>query len=323
MTHITEQEILEALAAPMEYRWRESRINGSGAYMVAYITSRQVQQRLDDVLGLHWSTKFVHAPDGNVFCTISVQLPDGRIVERQDIGTESNTEKEKGEVSDAFKRAAVMFGVGRFLYNMKELRLPVARYEPKDTTQKASFKIATVQGDPKTILFDREDINMFATAVLDHGAIDGAKFFRDYKKQQSQPQQPVPQKAKDASLAVPAATPKPPEPHDVVIAKYAHVTGVAADKVRTAFEYFSTGKSKTKPSTTDQMAKGVLALTKLLTVYDINHQLEQRKDEALTKTVLGELGVESLDFALSPKNPFLKKELSDLRKQLETVEGVK
>ena len=51
------------------------------------------------------------------FCTISVWDADkGVWVNKQDVGTESNTEKEKGQASDAFKRAAFNWGIGRELY---------------------------------------------------------------------------------------------------------------------------------------------------------------------------------------------------------------
>ena len=55
--------------------------------------------------------------NGNLFCTISVWDTDkGVWVNKQDVGTESNTEKEKGQASDAFKRAAFNWGIGRELY---------------------------------------------------------------------------------------------------------------------------------------------------------------------------------------------------------------
>ena len=44
---------------------------------------------------------------------------------KSDCGTESQVEKEKGEASDAFKRAGVMWGIGRFLYSKKIVKLPV------------------------------------------------------------------------------------------------------------------------------------------------------------------------------------------------------
>lgn len=59
--------------------------------------------------------------NGNLFCTVSVWDTDkGVWVNKQDVGTESNTEKEKGQASDAFKRAAFNWGIGRELYT----RLP-------------------------------------------------------------------------------------------------------------------------------------------------------------------------------------------------------
>ena len=51
-------------------------------------------------------------------------MPDGAVMWRMDCGTESSTEKEKGESSDSFKRASVNWGVGRFLYDLDIIRLP-------------------------------------------------------------------------------------------------------------------------------------------------------------------------------------------------------
>jgi hypothetical protein len=59
-----------------------------------------------------------------LFCSIGINV-DGWWVWKSDCGTESNVEKQKGEASDAFKRAAVMWGVGRFLYSLDIVKLPV------------------------------------------------------------------------------------------------------------------------------------------------------------------------------------------------------
>ena len=48
-----------------------------------------------------------------------------------DCGTESNVEKQKGEASDAFKRAAVQFGIGRDLYNLPTYRAEMTEYNGK------------------------------------------------------------------------------------------------------------------------------------------------------------------------------------------------
>ena len=51
-----------------------------------------------------------------LYCTIAVRSLDGEWIEKQDVGTESNTEPEKGQASDAFKRAGFNWGIGRELY---------------------------------------------------------------------------------------------------------------------------------------------------------------------------------------------------------------
>ena len=67
------------------------------------------------------------------FCSIGIDVDkDGSCwTWKEDCGTESNVEKQKGEASDAFKRAAVMWGVGRFLYYKPIIKLPVKEKNSK------------------------------------------------------------------------------------------------------------------------------------------------------------------------------------------------
>lgn len=111
-------DVLKQLQAPIPYKWRVQSFSKSSAKAtcVAYIDARDVMNRLDEVFGLNWSDTY-NLIDGKLFCTITV-THDGATTSRTDTGTESQTEKEKGQVSDAFKRAAVKFGVGRFLYDL-------------------------------------------------------------------------------------------------------------------------------------------------------------------------------------------------------------
>lgn len=72
---------------------------------------------LDEVVGAeNWQRKH-ELIDGQLFCTVSIRNEKGEWVGKQDVGTESNTEKEKGRASDAFKRACFNWGVGRELYS--------------------------------------------------------------------------------------------------------------------------------------------------------------------------------------------------------------
>jgi hypothetical protein len=73
---------------------------------------------LDDVVGAeNWQDDY-KLIDGKLFAGIGIRINDNWIW-KWDCGTESQTEKEKGQVSDSFKRAAVKWGIGRFLYDIE------------------------------------------------------------------------------------------------------------------------------------------------------------------------------------------------------------
>jgi len=115
-----EVSILDKLKAPFpSIHFRPKTCNNGKVLLLAYIDSRDVMKRLDDVFGLNWSCDYKEVK-GNLYCGIKIHL-DGRSVTKWDCGTESNMDKEKGESSDAFKRAAVKFGIGRYLYYLPVL----------------------------------------------------------------------------------------------------------------------------------------------------------------------------------------------------------
>lgn len=60
---------------------------------------------------------------GNLFCGVGIEVEPGKVVWKWDCGTESNTEKEKGEASDSFKRACVNWGIGRELYTTPRIKM--------------------------------------------------------------------------------------------------------------------------------------------------------------------------------------------------------
>jgi hypothetical protein len=119
------QNILPALAEKMPYKWRVQSFskNKAEATCVAYIDSRDVMDRLDKVCIYGWERSHSEIK-GNIYAVVTIIMPDGSRISRMDCGTESSTEKEKGESSDSFKRAAVNWGVGRFLYDLEIKRLP-------------------------------------------------------------------------------------------------------------------------------------------------------------------------------------------------------
>lgn len=125
--------ILPALAAPMPYKWRVQSFSTHKpeATCVAYIDARDTMERLDSVCVYGWHRRHVEIK-GHIYCEIGVVMPDGSVLWRADCGVESNTDAEKGESSDSFKRAGVNFGIGRFLYDLDIVRLPANEAKTKN-----------------------------------------------------------------------------------------------------------------------------------------------------------------------------------------------
>lgn len=91
-------------------------VKGKGCSLLMYKNARVDMTLLDDVVGPENWKRCHEVINGNLFCTVSIRSENGEWVSKQDVGVESNTEKEKGQASDAFKRACVNWGIGRELY---------------------------------------------------------------------------------------------------------------------------------------------------------------------------------------------------------------
>lgn len=116
-------ELFAMLAAPfepLEIRQRQKTKNPADGYL-SYITARTAMNRFDNVVGPeYWEDTYETFGDGGVQCHLKVTLPDGRKIVKSGLGGVSqmsdSSNDEKGGESAAFKRAAVKFGVGRYLY---------------------------------------------------------------------------------------------------------------------------------------------------------------------------------------------------------------
>jgi hypothetical protein len=104
---------------------------------LAYIDARDVQDRLDAVCGPeNWQNRFPHA-NGKTVCEIGLWLQRGNEWEwiwKADGAGDSDVEAEKGALSDAFKRAAVKWGVGRYLYDLDSPWVELETYEKNGQT---------------------------------------------------------------------------------------------------------------------------------------------------------------------------------------------
>jgi hypothetical protein len=104
---------LNALSEPIEPRWRVQSIKNGKAIVVPYIDARMVFEKLDTVCGRqNWQNRY-DPETGSA--EIGIKIDDDWIW-KGDVGTDSKVEAIKGKASDAVKRAAVVWGIGRDLY---------------------------------------------------------------------------------------------------------------------------------------------------------------------------------------------------------------
>nr|DAQ93105.1 MAG TPA: DNA REPAIR PROTEIN RAD52 HOMOLOG-BINDING PROTEIN, DNA REPAIR, DNA.7A [Caudoviricetes sp.] len=95
--------------------------NGIWAKVLAYVTNRAIMKRLDDVCGkTGWRNEYRDIPNGGgVECGISIKV-DGEWITKWDAAENTQVEAVKGGRSGAMKRAAVQWGIGRYLYDLTE-----------------------------------------------------------------------------------------------------------------------------------------------------------------------------------------------------------
>ena len=120
----TTEDIMFELAKPLpreEIQWRVQRLtkDGTSGLALAYVNVRTVQDRLNIVMGANWQTKHINYGVKTI-CHLGLKL-DGDWIWRSDGAGDTQFEADKGAISDALKRAAVSFGVGRHLYDLPSI----------------------------------------------------------------------------------------------------------------------------------------------------------------------------------------------------------
>lgn len=164
------KEQIKKLSEPMPYKWRVQSSQYGKSTVVSYCDSRQVQQMFDDCLGAtDWQNVYVDI-NGQLFCGISVKVDneDGRSewITKYDGGTENKMEKEKSQISDSLKRAAVLWGCGRFLYSLGIITL-----KSKKHTNDKDYPTT----DEGQILWNTEDLAEYCKKVVASGELDRTK----------------------------------------------------------------------------------------------------------------------------------------------------
>jgi len=116
--------MFERLAAPFppdRVSWRVGSTNGdkTKGMALAYIDARDVMQRLDEVCTpAGWERRHPHV-GGTTTCEIAIWIEGRGWVVKSDGAGDTAVEAEKGSLSDSFKRSAVNWGIGRYLYDLK------------------------------------------------------------------------------------------------------------------------------------------------------------------------------------------------------------
>ena len=95
---------------------------GDGYFtLLLYKDARVDMDILDETVGAEKWQREHYEVKGNLFCRVGIFTDDLGWAWKSDCGTESNTEKEKGESSDSFKRACINWGIGRELYTAPKI----------------------------------------------------------------------------------------------------------------------------------------------------------------------------------------------------------
>lgn len=162
--------MLTKLAEPfpnhvISWRTQSFKKDGTAALALAYIDARDVMDRLDSIAGpMNWSDTYdVH--QNVTICSIAIRTSDGW-VSKSDGAGDTDVEAEKGRISDAFKRAAVRWGIGRYLYGVEATWVECESYDTGKTDKNGNViwgfkrwkidpwskvKTATAIGPPQAI----------------------------------------------------------------------------------------------------------------------------------------------------------------------------
>jgi len=124
-TENTVRQSISQLREPFDFKdlgWKiQVRANeGKSGLAVAYVDSRAIQRRLDEVAGpFGWRNEYLPWHGNSQLCGISIYDADSKAwITKYDGAENTDIEPIKGGLSDAFKRAAVLWGIGRYIYEM-------------------------------------------------------------------------------------------------------------------------------------------------------------------------------------------------------------
>lgn len=136
------------LMKPEEIQCRVSIVKPNGIALLLYKDQMVVQNILDETVGpMNWRDSYQQI-GSSLFCTIEIYDEKKKEwVGKTSNGAESNTDALKGLATDAMKRAATLWGIGRELYSAPFIWVDAAKTVIKDNKVKDSFSVAAVEYD--------------------------------------------------------------------------------------------------------------------------------------------------------------------------------
>ncbi len=141
---------------------RVQSVKQKGLILLLYKNARVDMNILDETVGAEYWQREHYECKGNLFCRVGINVnyadiekPE-RWVFKSDCGVESNTEAQKGEASDSFKRACFNWGIGRELYTSPLIWVEVGKCNIKDTGKKDKY------GNPVYTCTDRFSVEKIA-----------------------------------------------------------------------------------------------------------------------------------------------------------------
>lgn len=138
--------------------------SSNGYTLLLYKDARCDMSILDETAGVENWQRDHKEVKGNLYCGVGIwSEKKSQWIWKWDCGTESSTEKEKGEASDSFKRACVNWGIGRELYTAPQIKIYCEMVEEKDRNgktiyklpkeeQKRKFKVTEIEYNDKSII---------------------------------------------------------------------------------------------------------------------------------------------------------------------------
>lgn len=129
---------------------RVQSVKKNGLILLLYKNARVDMSILDETIGAeNWQREHYECK-GNLFCRVGIKCAD-EWVWKADCGVESNTEAQKGEASDSFKRACFNWGIGRELYTAPFVWIPADRCNIADGRCYDKFSVEKVVVTDKRI----------------------------------------------------------------------------------------------------------------------------------------------------------------------------